>query len=189
MDLKKLFGISKDRKGGEEDLGELFAGVQAILKDCSEGDIQLITGFAGLLGKVAYADMEISKVEIDRIRAVLSGLEHVNRNQADLIIELLGRHSARLFSIEDFIYIRLLNGILDKPGKMDLLKALFKVAAADQSVSAEEDASIWTAAKGLKLSHRDFISVRSEFAKHLDVLKSESEEAGHRAERWRRGMK
>jgi uncharacterized tellurite resistance protein B-like protein len=172
MDLKKLFGISNEADRARKDLGELFAGVQAILKDCSENDVKLITGFAGLLGKVAYADMEISEVEIERMRSVLGGLKHLSSQQVNLIIELLGRHSVNLFSIEDYIYIRLINDVLDKPGKLGLLKALFKVAAADESVSAEEDAALWTVAKGLMLSHREFISVRAEFAGQLDVLKS-----------------
>ncbi|MCP4602163.1 MAG: TerB family tellurite resistance protein [Proteobacteria bacterium] len=171
MDIKKLLGINKTTQKEDEDLGKLFAGIQGLLKGYTDADTKLITGFAGLLGKVAYADMAISDVEKDRIRSVLSNKLKLKQSHVNAIVELLGEHSVRLFSIEDFIYIRLLNSVCDKAEKMDLIRALFNVAAADESVSAEEDASIWTAAKGLRLSHRDFISVRAEFKEHLDILK------------------
>ncbi len=171
MDLKKLFGISSKGQKENADLGELFAGIQDVLEGYTENDIKLITGFAGLLGKVAYADMEISDVEIDRIRSVLKKKLDLKPHQVEPIIKLLGEHKARLFSVEDYIYIRLLDAVFDHDEKIDLLRALFTVAAADESVSAEEDAALWTVAKGLKLSHRDFVKIRVEFKEHLDVLK------------------
>ncbi len=171
MDLKKLFGINRVKNTDTHDLGELFVGIQKILTEHSDDDVRLIAGFAGLLGKVAYADMEISSVELDRVRDVLDKRLKLSSRQIDPIVELLGKHQARLFSIEDYIYIRLLNEVLDHTQKKDALHALFTVAAADESVSAEEDAVLWTVAKGLRLSHRDFILIRAEFKEHLDVLK------------------
>ncbi|MCP4677626.1 MAG: TerB family tellurite resistance protein [Deltaproteobacteria bacterium] len=171
MDLKKLFGISTKGQKEDSELGELFAGIRPILEGYTADDIKLITGFAGLLGKVAYADMEISDVEIARIRAVLEKRLNLKHHQIEPIIKLLGEHKARLFSVEDYIYIRLLDTVFNHSEKINLLRALFTVAAADESVSAEEDAVLWTVAKGLKLSHRDFVKVRAEFKEHLDVLK------------------
>ena len=173
MNLWKIFGIADKQQHGEKnsDLGKLFDGMQEIAKGNSEEDIKLITGFAGLLGKVAYADMEISDVEINRIRSVLSNTLHLSHKQVDSIIELLAKNRVQLFSVEDYLYTRLINAVCDKEQKMDLLKALFTVAAADESVSAEEEAAIRIVSKGLFLSHGDFISIRVQFKEHLDVLK------------------
>ncbi len=173
MDLRKLFGISKkhEKKDEDGDLGKLFSGIKEILEGYTESDIKLITGFAGFLGKVAYADMEISDVEKKTIRSVLEETLHLKRGQADATITLLERHRVQLFSIEDFIYARLINDICDKNQKLELVEALFVVAAANESVSAEEDASIRLVCKSLRLSHGDFVQIKKGFKEHLDVLK------------------
>ena len=170
VDFKKLFGITKKDRGAE-DLGKLFDGIKTIFDKRNEQEIRYITGFAGLLGKIAYADMDTSEVELTRIRKILGERMRLSGRRIDPILKLLDEEHAKLFSIEDYIYIRLLNDACDKAQKVDVVRALFEVAAADESVSAEEDAALWTVAKGLRLSHREFIGVRTEFKKHLDVLK------------------
>lgn len=171
MDFRKLFGIPERKENDTSQLGKLFAGINSLFSNAGEEEIKRITSFAGLLGKVAYADMDISDVEISRIRKVLQSQLNLESHDIDNIISLLGNHRAELYSIEDFIYLRIMDSLLDKPEKLSLLRTLFTVAAADDSVSAEEDAVLWSIAKGLKLSHREFISIRREFKNQLDVLK------------------
>ncbi|MDJ0761739.1 MAG: TerB family tellurite resistance protein [Myxococcota bacterium] len=172
MDLKKLFGFgaSEDARAGQ--WGALFDEMAVIFKGEDETTVKFVTGFAGLLGKIAYADLAVSDAEKARIRAILLANLDLIPEKADLILRLLDQQHAQLFSIEDYFYQRLLNDVCDRAQKKTLIHALFQVAAADASVSAEEDAAIWTAAKGLKLSHREFIDVRAQFKAHLDVLKS-----------------
>jgi uncharacterized tellurite resistance protein B-like protein len=170
IDFGKLFGFAGTTKP-DPDLGELFAGMSRILEGRAEQEIRLITGYAGLLGKVAYADMEITEVEMGKVRDVLAGRLSLSAEVVELIVELLGQLRARLYNLEDYVYLRMVNDATDKHGRMELLGALFEVAAADESICAEEDATLWTIAKGLRLSHREFISVRAGFQEYLDVLK------------------
>jgi len=175
MDLRKLFGISTAKATDISELGKLFSGIESIVSSSDEGEIKRITSVAGLLGKVAYADMNISEVEQQHIRQVLETHLHLSSQAAHKILKLLGEHRAQLYSIEDFIYLRMVNTLFDKEEKLRLLSTLFTIAAADNSVSAAEDAVLWSIAKGLKLSHREFVSVRAEFKDQLDVLKSQDQ--------------
>ena len=172
MDFRKLFGISQKKEADEAALGKLFSGIKSVVSSSDEEEVKRITSFAGLLGKVAYADMDISEVEQARIRQLLTTQLGLPGQDADKIVTLLDKHRAQLYSIEDFIYLRIVNSLLDKNKKLDFLRTLFTVAAADDSVSGEEDAVLWSIAKGLRLSHREFISIRAEFKDQLDVLKS-----------------
>lgn len=174
MNLWKLLGIDKCNGGGKTDegYGRLFVGIQNLLGDLPPEEIKLVTGYAGLLGKVAYADMEISEEEIRRMESILKKTLVLTRVRVKPIVDLLSKHRVELFSIEDFIYIRLVNSICAKEQKIELLEAMFSVAAADASISAEEEAVIRVVAKGLLLSHADFVSVKKRFAAHLDVLKT-----------------
>jgi uncharacterized tellurite resistance protein B-like protein len=173
MNLWTLLGIKEKDTKKQQDLGSLFDEIQRLLKNHPEDRIKLITGFAGLLGKVAYADMEISKEEVDQIRQILVVKMHLRESVANAVIDMIEQHRIQLLSIEDYIYIRLINSVTDKDQKLDLLNTLFMVAAADDSISAEEDSAIRIVAKGLLLSHRDFIEARSPFKKHLDWLKKD----------------
>jgi uncharacterized tellurite resistance protein B-like protein len=171
MNLWKIFGI--DKKDGSEgpELGKLFDGMEEILADYPEVDTKYVTGFAGLLGKVAYADMEISEEEIAKIRSVLGKTLGLKESQVASIVEILRKHSIQLFSIEDYRYVRMINQACDKEQKMALIEAMFEVAAADESVSSEEDSAIYIVSKGIGLSHKEFVTVRARFKHTLEVLK------------------
>jgi uncharacterized tellurite resistance protein B-like protein len=159
----------------EQDIGMLFDAVRERLPKLDEAEIKKITGFAGLLGKVAYADMEISSEELDRIRRVLTNVLKLETRHVASLIVLITDHRVQLFSVEDHFYGRMINEVCSREQKRLLLEALFSLAAADESISNQEDAAIWTIAKSLRLSHGDFIAVRKRFRDHLDVLKNPSQ--------------
>ena len=171
MDFRKFFGLEKNDEKTEKRLGTLFSSVQMILENHSEQESMLITGYAGLLGRVAYADMDISDVEIDKIREILSSKMRLDKKHIDLIIDLIVEHRVQLFSVEEHHYHRLINEICTKDQKIHLLRALFSVAAADDSISSEEDTILRNISKGLLLSHKEHIGVRLKFRQYLDILK------------------
>jgi uncharacterized tellurite resistance protein B-like protein len=173
MSLWKLLGMSKQERGGDPELGLLFEHIERILADGSAAEIKLVTGFAGLLGKVAYADIEVTAEESDRIRDVLGAELGLGPGPVARIAELLEQERARLFTIEDYIYTRLVNEVADREQKLALLRAMFAIAAADGSVRDREEQVIRIATKGLLLSHRDFIDARQQFRDHLAVLRKE----------------
>ena len=156
----------------DEQLGLLFSEITRLLEGLKADEVKVVTGYAGLLGKVAYADMEISKEEIQNIRRVLREVLALDESPIAALIQILTEHRVQLFSVEDHLYTRLVNEVLTYTEKLKLLEALFSLAAADDDISQQEDAAIWTVAKGLKLSHGDFIASRKRFQKYLAVLRT-----------------
>jgi uncharacterized tellurite resistance protein B-like protein len=169
--LKKVFGLDDAQAASYQDLGMLFETLSAQFSTLTDEDIKRITGYAGLIGKVSYADMEISAEEISRMRQIFESVLKLSSENTDLLISILVTHRVRLFSVEDHFYSRLVNELLSEAEKMALLEALFEVAAADGSISQEEDAVLYDASRSMHLTHRDFISVKRHYAKFLDVLK------------------
>ena len=160
MSLWKLLGVNKEERGGNPDLGLLFEHIERILAGAPTDEIKLVTGYAGLLGKVAYADTEVTPEEADRVRRVLGAELGLGLGRVERIAELLEQERARLFTIEDYIYSRLVNEVADRMQKLALLRAMFAIAAADGTVRDREEQVIRVASKGLLLSHRDFIDAR-----------------------------
>ncbi len=171
MNLWKIFGIEKDGRSDDQELGRLFSGIDELLHDSADDEIKYVTGFAGLLGKVAYADMEISDDELTRMGAVLATTLSLRESQVKAIVDMLQKHSVQLFSIEDYRYVRMINQACDKAQKIELIEAMFAVASADESVSSEEDSAIYVVSKGVGLSHKEFVTVRARFKEYLEVLK------------------
>jgi uncharacterized tellurite resistance protein B-like protein len=152
--------------------------MEELLSGYAENDIKYVTGFAGLLGKVAYADMEISDDEIAKMRSVLGTTLRLQASQVESIINMLQKHSVQLFSIEDYRYVRMMNQVCDKEQKTELIEAMFAVASADDAVSSEEDSAIYVVSKGIGLSHKEFVTVRARFKHTLEVLKAAGPDGG-----------
>lgn len=169
MDLKKLFGV--DNHSQAESLGKLFDQLQEILTSRSPADVRRFTGVAGLLGYVAYADMDISEVERSHIRSALHDFLHLPPDLIDPILELLQNRRVDLFVLEDHIYYRLINGSASEDEKRDILRVLFSVVAADQTITAEENTTMRLVASGLNLSHLDFVTIRREFKQFRELFK------------------
>ena len=126
-----------------------------------EDEVKRITAYAGLLGKVAYADLEVSAAEEARVRELLADELGLSAVDAEAVGGLLRAQRARLFLVEDYVYARLVNELCDREAKLALLRCLFAVAAADGAVTGEEDATIGNVARDLRLSQGDFIEARS----------------------------
>lgn len=171
MGLLKLLGIHGSERAGRDDLGTLFEGIEGIVGERPVDEIKLITGYAGLLGLVAYADLEITDDEVSRMRQVLASVLGLATHQVEAIVEILIRHRVQLLSLEDHVYARLINDVADRPHKLKLLRALYEVGAADGSVREREDQEIRVISRALLLSHADFIGARREFRDYLAVLK------------------
>ena len=169
--FKRVFGFDDNDAARIGEFGMLFDTLSREFSKLNDTEIKKITGFSGLIGKVSYADMDISADEKRKMHAIFVTELRVDDEQAALLVSILVEHRIQLFSIEDYFYSRLINEVCSDEDKMRLMRAMFSVAAADGAISQEEDAAIYTAAKSLHLTHRDFISVRKSFVDYLDVLK------------------
>lgn len=169
MNFWKLFQL--EPTSAKPELGTLFTALDDQLSGFSEAEIKHLTGLAGLLGKVAYSDKDISKVELEEIKNILGRETKLSTTHCDILLEVLKTHTTALSGLEDYQYTRILDETLSREEKCAVLALLFSVAGADDSISSEEDRSINLIAKGLHLPHSDYIDARRPFLDKLDALK------------------
>ncbi len=172
MDFLKIFGMGKQKEARDRDLGSLFAALENMLAGKSVDEIKLVAGWAGLLGRVANADMELSDEEIAGIKEILGKTHGLDGTSSCAIADLLAGNRVELLSVEDHFYTRMINDVAGREEKLALLESLFQVAAADDIVRQNEDATIRMISRSLFLSHDEFIEVRSKFRDKLAVLKN-----------------
>jgi uncharacterized tellurite resistance protein B-like protein len=176
MDWTAIFGKLKTSPDNSE-MGALFSTIEKLAGGRSVAEIKRITGWAGLLGRVAYADLELAPEEISGIRKVLEQVHDLDEESARQVVELLEKERAQLLSIEDYIYSRLLNEVASRQEKVELLGALFRVAAADGTVAEREEAAIRLVAHSLLLDHADFIAARLLVRDQVPALRRRTEDS------------
>ena len=169
---KNSFSLGKQEKARDRNLGGLFAALEDMLAGKSADEIKLVAGWAGLLGRVANADMELSPEEIARIREILEKTHGLDGGSVSKIADLLDGNRVELLSVEDHFYSRMINDGAGRAEKLALIESLFQVAAADDIVRQNEDATIRMISRSLFVSHDEFIEIRSKFRDKLAVLKN-----------------
>jgi uncharacterized tellurite resistance protein B-like protein len=130
-----------------------------------------LAAFAYILSRVARADLHVSALETGTMESALTEHGGLTEDQAILVVQM-AKHQNLLFgATEDFLVTREFEKISDFEQKIQLLDSLFCVAAAEGLVSVKEEEEIRQISNELKLTHNDYISVRSRYRDHLAVLK------------------
>jgi uncharacterized tellurite resistance protein B-like protein len=133
---------------------------------------KFVAAFAYLLGRVARADMHISPEETAVMERIIMDRGKMPEEQAVLVVQIAKTQNILFGSTENYLVSREFNSISSHEEKMVLLDCLFAVAAADDSIATVEDNEISQIADELRIEHRDFISVRSQYRDCLAVLKN-----------------
>ena len=88
-----------------------------------------------------------------------------------LVVEI-AKHQNRLFGgTEDFLVTREFREVASDVQRRHLLDCLFAVAAADNEISAEEEAQIWQIASELGFEHEEYVAVRMAYSDKRTVLR------------------
>lgn len=133
---------------------------------------RVLAAAAYILTRVANADMDISDQEVTFIEETLAAEGKLRQAEAILVVEV-ARQQARLFgSTEDYLVTREYLGVSTPKERVDLLRACFLAAAADDSISAEESATLNQIANELQIEPTDLAALRSEFADRLSAVRA-----------------
>ena len=176
MSLWKIFGIENQKHS--ESLGsvetETVQKITTTLKELKPKQARFIACFAYILTRVAHADQHFSVEEIETIEQLLVREGRLSKKQADIVIQIAKSQSILFSGIEDYMVTREFNKIANQDQKISLLHCLYRISAANQSISNIEEGAIRQIARELKLNHRDFILARLHFKEHLALLKDKS---------------
>jgi len=177
MSILKFLGFDPDRSAASHDSAEtetvrkIVAGLDRLEPDRARH----IAIFAYILSRVARADLVISDAETRAMEAIVMQAGGLAPEQAILVVQMAKTQAILFGGTENYLVTREFNRLATREEKLALLRCLFAVSAADDSISVMEDNEIRRIADELRLTHEDFITVRSEFRGRLSVLRKPPE--------------
>jgi len=130
-----------------------------------------LAAFAYVLSRVAGADLHISDAETAKMVDLVQHVGHLPEAQAILVVEIAKSQSRLFGGTENFLVTREFRQIASDAERHELLDCLFAVSAADEAISAEEDAQIWQIARELGFSHAEYIEVRLAYSEKRTVFR------------------
>lgn len=154
----------------EESNTSLQKSIHQLIESEDQNEILKLSCLAGLLAKVAYADLKISPEETEMMITVLTEEMQLDRKVATNVVELASEEMERLAGVGSEKYGHLLGDLCSTDERYQILLALFQVAAAEGGVSNLESETIRSISKGLLLEHRHFVSARASVSEKLNLL-------------------
>ena len=125
-----------------------------------------------MLARVANADFDMSPEETAYMEKSLVEGSRISEAQAVLVVES-AKQQARLFgSTEDFLVTREFRAISTPEERLRLLRGCFLAAAADNTITSDESATLNQIANELEIEAADLSALRSEFGDRLSVVQA-----------------
>jgi uncharacterized tellurite resistance protein B-like protein len=150
--------------------------IAAALNGLPPARARFVAAFAYLLGRAAYANMEVSDAE----RAEMTHIGEVAGLDAEttkLVMDLSATLSTEFGATEDFLVTREFKAISTMEERHRLLRACFLVMAADDEIDANEAWLVNRVAEELDVERADLNRIREEFYERLASVKAVREVA------------
>ena len=180
--LKKLLGLGTNDSTSPEGKDATAGNTETVrkivhqLETMDPARARHLAAFAYILGRVAYADLDISKEETDKMEEIVRRFGKVPEEQAVLIVQIAKSQNQLFGATENYLVTREFKEIATPEERVKLLDCLFAVSAADDSISGVEESEVRQIASELGLNHSEYIRVRSAYSDKLEVLKPSPEE-------------
>jgi uncharacterized tellurite resistance protein B-like protein len=170
VSIWNFLGFQTEPKRGASAETESVRKVVEALDHLEESHARFVAAFGYILGRIAHADLKISKEETAAMEKIIRERTQLPEAEAIIVIQM-AKSRAQLFGgTENFLVTREFDRIATREQKLTLLDCLFAVAAAEGNISIFEDNEIKQVSQELHLDHPDFIAVRTRWKKQLSVF-------------------
>ncbi|MFQ5666131.1 MAG: TerB family tellurite resistance protein [Candidatus Binatia bacterium] len=133
---------------------------------------EFVAAFAGLLMRVAYADLEISPAERAALPRLIADHAGLSPDESATVAEIVTRQATGFAGIEYALLTRAFNEVATEQEKEQLIDCLYAIATAGSTVSVVEDDEIRAVARALMLSHQQFIAIRHRYKEQLEIIQA-----------------
>jgi len=158
--LFRSLGLGAEEASSHET--ETVSRIATVLTGVPAERARLLAAFAYLLGRVAFADHEVSADERAVMEARLAAETDVSPEQAEHLVHLAVTATGSHGAAEDYQVAREFEAMATREEKLQLLRALFTVSA-QQGITTVEDTEISRIAGVLRLDRADVTALRHEF--------------------------
>ena len=169
--LFRSLGLSAD--DGAKNETETVSEIAAVLSVMAPERARLLAAFAYLLGRVAFADHDVSADERAVMEARLATEGDVSPEQAEHLVQLAVAATGSHGAAEDYQVAREFEMLATREEKLQLLRALFTVSA-QHGIATVEDTEISRIAGVLRLDRADVTALRHEFRDAINARQPRS---------------
>ena len=132
---------------------------------------RFLAAFAYVLARVAHADLRVDPAEIAEMERSVGGLGGLDDEDARLVVEIAVTQAADLGGSDDYLVTREFRRISDRKERVRLMRCLFSLAAADDSISTAETNELSLIGEELGFARNETNSLRSEWRDKLAELR------------------
>ena len=158
MGLLAWLGLQKE--DSYPNLDALMRELRGALPDDEAVVLRYIAIVVVLLGKVAYADGRFSPEEEQTLRSLLSHIGRLNPNSVEAVCTSLRGQIPDLSEEELSLCYRELKSLCDGRERIEVMKLLARLAAADGGLSEAEERELETIADEIGVPSSDLVEVR-----------------------------
>lgn len=137
--------------------------IVARLESLPPDQARLLAATAYVLARAANADFEISDLETAAMERLLAEPGGLDEAQAVLVVEMAKLQARTAGETEDFLVTREFRQAASREQRLAVLRACYAVAAADDSISAMESATLNEIASEFDLQREEVAAIRAEF--------------------------
>ena len=159
MPLKSLRAWLGVDKGETREFAPLRETLEA-LDHLEPERARYLGAFAYLLGRVAHADQHVSPEETRAMEALVQEHGQLAQDQAMLVVQLAKTSNLLFGGTANFLVAREFSALATYEQKLALMRCLFTLSAADESISTAEESEIHRIANELRIDHPDLIALR-----------------------------
>lgn len=171
MSLFRFLGLTSTASAAHrepESLRELAGRLSAMAPE----DARFVAAFAYLLARVAGADLRTKGDEREVIARRLETVAGLGAERANLLAESAISAATAHSASDDHLVARAFRELATLDERLALVRCLYAVAAADDSITTLEDNEIFEIATEIGLGRTDVVALRSEWREQLAVLKA-----------------
>ncbi len=169
--LRRLLGLETEPSTESRET-ETLRRISAQLDELGADEARYLAAFAYVLTRVAHADRDVSEEEILEMERLVRECSSLTEPQSALVVEMAKRQTITLGGTENYVVTRQFRDMSTRDQRLELVRCLFAVAAADQNVSEAENAEISIIANEIGLTTNEVAACRAEFRQFLAVLKN-----------------
>jgi len=130
-----------------------------------------IAAFAMVLARAARADLDISSEELSAMQKIVHEVGGLPEEQASMVAEMAAHRNELLGVTEDYLATREFRRLATAVELECILRCLFAVCAADDSIALVEEEEVRQVASELGFTHEQFVAARSAFREQREVLR------------------
>jgi uncharacterized tellurite resistance protein B-like protein len=168
--LRRLLGIDSDAPDEARDTATVRR-IAASLDALPVAEARFLAAFAYVLARVARSDLDVSAVETDQMGRLVRECSTLSEAQALLVVQMAKTQAIALGGTENYLVTRQFKELSNRAQRVDMLRCMFAVAAADQNISHVENTEITAIGLELGFGGEEIASIRAAYRDQLSVLK------------------